>query len=180
MEYNVLCQVIIGITYTIISTSHSPFPCACICVSQEDVSEYLMGARSIHLYVSSEYLIGDDIGHPIVSYRISMVNIQCHMHCRWIVLTLGNRANDYVKFLPQEGFDKIIRPAPSGAGRTTPSQLGRYPLIILLEYYGSKWLEISSNRKYGFKTLYTVTFRSSAVVCVVCFAMFLKYFDLIF
>ena len=30
----------------------------------------------------------------------------------------------------REGFDCSIRPAPSGAGRTTPSQPGHYPLII--------------------------------------------------
>ena len=30
----------------------------------------------------------------------------------------------------RSGFDCIIRPAPSGAGRTTPSQPGHYPLII--------------------------------------------------
>ena len=29
----------------------------------------------------------------------------------------------------RSGFDCIIRPAPSGAGRTTPSQPGHYPLI---------------------------------------------------
>ena len=28
----------------------------------------------------------------------------------------------------RSGFDCIIRPAPSGAGRTTPSQPGHYPL----------------------------------------------------
>ena len=30
----------------------------------------------------------------------------------------------------RSGFDCIIRPTPSGAGRTTPSQPGHYPLII--------------------------------------------------
>ena len=30
-----------------------------------------------------------------------------------------------------EGFDVIIRPAPSGAGRTTPSQPGHYPLNVI-------------------------------------------------
>ena len=30
----------------------------------------------------------------------------------------------------RSGFDCIIRPAPSGAGRTTPSQPGHYPLNI--------------------------------------------------
>ena len=29
----------------------------------------------------------------------------------------------------RSGFDCIIRPAPSGAGRTTPSQPGHYPLM---------------------------------------------------
>ena len=32
------------------------------------------------------------------------------------------------KPLLRSGFDCIIRPAPSGAGRTTPSQPGHYPL----------------------------------------------------
>ena len=30
----------------------------------------------------------------------------------------------------RSGFDSIIRPASSGAGRTTPSQPGHYPLIL--------------------------------------------------
>ena len=54
--------------------------------------------------------------------------------------TLGSRANDYVKTHRyarvwrmitsklRSGFNCIIRPAPSGAGRTTPSQPGHYPL----------------------------------------------------
>ena len=42
--------------------------------------------------------------------------------------TVGSRANDYVK--TREGFDCIIRPAPSRAGRTTPSQPGQYPLSL--------------------------------------------------
>ena len=32
--------------------------------------------------------------------------------------------------LHSSGFDCIIRPAPSGAGRTTPSQPGHYPLSM--------------------------------------------------
>ena len=34
----------------------------------------------------------------------------------------------------RSGFDCIIRPAPSGAGRTTPSQPGHYPLSISWYY----------------------------------------------
>ena len=35
------------------------------------------------------------------------------------------------KPLLRSGFDCIIHPAPSGAGRTTPSQPGHYPLSEL-------------------------------------------------
>ena len=38
--------------------------------------------------------------------------------------TLGSRAKDYVKTSLRPGFDCIIRPAPEGAGRTTPEQTG--------------------------------------------------------
>ena len=34
----------------------------------------------------------------------------------------------------RSGFDCTIRPAPSGAGRTTPSQPGHYPLNDKLQY----------------------------------------------
>ena len=44
----------------------------------------------------------------------------------------------------RSGFDCIICPAPSGAGRTTPSQPGHYPLksnafvfaLVVLDKYG--------------------------------------------
>ena len=34
----------------------------------------------------------------------------------------------------RSGFDCIIRPAPSGAGRTTPSQPGHYPLKYFIDH----------------------------------------------
>ena len=46
----------------------------------------------------------------------------------------------------RSGFDCIIRPAPSGAGRTTPSQPGHYPLIrawISNHMPGKVWGEIT-------------------------------------
>ena len=44
----------------------------------------------------------------------------------------------------RSGFDCIIRPAPSGAGRTTPSQSGHYPLK-----YSPGWDEEQTGRKTG-------------------------------
>ena len=46
--------------------------------------------------------------------------------------TLGSRANEYLR----SGFDCIIRPVPSGAGRTTPSQPGHYPLTHFTKNHG--------------------------------------------
>ena len=55
--------------------------------------------------------------------------------------TLGSSTNDYC----------IIRPAPSGAGRTTPSQPGHYPLINLCNHYmvttdTMQWAQWNSGR----------------------------------
>ena len=41
------------------------------------------------------------------------------------------------------GFDCIIRPAPLGAGRTTPSQPGHYPLINNLSANAQKLIDKS-------------------------------------
>ena len=51
-------------------------------------------------------------------------------HASVAIAIIGCRANDNVKTSLRSGFD-CIRPAPSGTGRTTPSQPGHYPLSKL-------------------------------------------------
>ena len=52
--------------------------------------------------------------------------------------TLGSRAKHCVKPSRRSAFDCIIRPAPSGTGRTTPSQPGHYPLNNAFSIYSSE------------------------------------------
>ena len=61
----------------------------------------------------------------------------------------------------REGFDCVIRPAPSGAGRTTPSQPGHYPLIWLCETMGGMLLmcQNTTMRVYGARI---------KIYCVLC------------
>ena len=52
----------------------------------------------------------------------------------------------------REGFDCIIRPAPEGAGRTTPEQTGHHPLKIPSYRYKEFEDHSSSARKsFGYQ-----------------------------
>ena len=76
-------------------------------------------------------LCGTNVRENIANLRVSFCNgnkdfLGC---CSPSTLETGRKITS--KSSQRSGFDCIIRPAPSNAGRTTPSQPGHYPLNII-------------------------------------------------
>ena len=66
--------------------------------------------------------------------------------------TFGSRANDYVKSLATLGFWLHHSLAPSGVGRSTPSQPGHYPLSV-----NNEWCDLPMIFTHDFITTSSLT-----------------------
>ena len=77
-------------------------------------------------------LCGTNLRENIANLGVSCYNGNNDRSARVLFVQHPREQGDWLRQNPRyarSGFDCIIRPAPSGAGRTTPSQPGHYSLI---------------------------------------------------
>ena len=142
-----LQQLILDQTQTNARIEHLEVGCTCIKSNRSVYAPHLVQSVRLHLFKyrggdNAQWISKNKMAAMAVQWELCGANfrenlwVSCYngindRSARVLFVQHPREQGEWLRQNPsvRSGYDCIIRPAPSGAGRTTPLQPGHYPLI---------------------------------------------------